>query len=76
MGSLTKGLRIIFHSALNRPPQDWYAIFPDPVVGGAVLDRMVSSAIKLISTTGSSYRKEVMGNSTRSSAKTTAKAQK
>jgi DNA replication protein DnaC len=32
----------------NRPPQDWYAIFPDPVVGGAVLDRMVSSAIKLI----------------------------
>jgi DNA replication protein DnaC len=60
----------------NRPPSDWYAIFPDPVVGGAVLDRMVSSAIKLISTTGSSYRKEVMGNPTRSSAKTTAKAQK
>ena len=54
----------------NRPPRDWYAIFPDPVVGGAVLDRMVSSAIKLISTTGSSYRKEVMGNPTRSSAKT------
>ena len=60
----------------NRPPSDWYAIFPNPVVGGAVLDRMVSSAIKLISTTGSSYRKEVMGNPTRSSAKTTAKAQK
>jgi DNA replication protein DnaC len=60
----------------NRPPQDWYAIFPDPVVGGAVLDRMVSSAIKLISTTGNSYRKEVMGNPTRSSAKTAAKAQK
>ena len=58
----------------NRPPQDWYAIFPDPVVGGAVLDRMVSSAIKLISTTGNSYRKEVMGNFTRSSAKNTAKA--
>jgi len=60
----------------NRPPQDWYGIFPDPVVGGAVLDRMVSSAIKLISTTGSSYRKEVMGNHARSSAKTTAKDQK
>lgn len=60
----------------NRPPQDWYAIFPDPVVGGAVLDRMVSSAIKLISTAGSSYRKEVMGNLTRSSAKSTAKGQR
>jgi DNA replication protein DnaC len=45
----------------NRPPEDWYGIFPDPVVGGAVLDRMVSSAIKLISTTGKSYRREVMG---------------
>jgi DNA replication protein DnaC len=60
----------------NRPTQDWYAMFPDPVVGGAVLDRLVSSAIKLISTTGNSYRKEVMGNLTRSSAKSTAKAHK
>jgi len=60
----------------NRPPEDWYAIFPDPVVGGAVLDRMVSSAIKIISTAGSSYRKEVMGNTTRASAKTPTKAQK
>jgi DNA replication protein DnaC len=48
----------------NRPPEDWYAIFPDPVVGGAILDRMVSSAIKLITTTGKSYRREVMGSST------------
>ena len=31
----------------NRPPEDWYAIFPDPVDGGAILDRLVSSAIKL-----------------------------
>ena len=60
----------------NRPPQDWYAIFPDSVVGGAVLDRLVSSAIKLISTTGNSYRKEVMGNPARFSAKTATKAQK
>jgi hypothetical protein len=37
---------------------------------------MVSSAIKLISTTGSSYRKEIMGNPMRSSAKTPTKAQK
>ena len=47
----------------NRPPEDWYAIFPDPVVGGAILDRLVSSAIKLISTKGRSYRREVMGAS-------------
>jgi DNA replication protein DnaC len=45
----------------NRPPDDWYAIFPDPVVGGAILDRMVSSAIKIITTHGRSYRREVMG---------------
>lgn len=45
----------------NRPPDDWYAIFPDPVVGGAILDRMVSAAIKIITTKGRSYRKEVMG---------------
>ena len=46
----------------NRPPADWYAIFPDPVVGGAILDRMVSAAIKIITAKGKSYRREVMGN--------------
>ena len=45
----------------NRPPEDWYATFPDPVVGGAILDRMVSAAIKIITTKGRSYRREVMG---------------
>jgi len=45
----------------NRPPDDWYAIFPDPVVGGAILDRMVSSAIKMITTHGKSYRREIIG---------------
>lgn len=45
----------------NRPPEDWYAIFPDAVVGGAILDRMVSAAIKIITTKGRSYRREVMG---------------
>ena len=44
----------------NRPPDDWYAIFPDPVVGGAILDRMVSSAIKIITAKGKSYRREVI----------------
>lgn len=42
----------------NRPPQDWYAVFPDPVIGNAILDRLVSGAIKLIVTKGKSYRKE------------------
>jgi DNA replication protein DnaC len=60
----------------NRPPEDWYATFPDAVVGGAVLDRMVSSAMKLISTTGKSYRKEVMGNPSSSSAKSAGKGSK
>lgn len=45
----------------NRPPEDWYSIFPDPVVGGAILDRMVSSAIKMITTQGKSYRREILG---------------
>jgi len=53
----------------NRPPDDWYAIFPDPVVGGAILDRLVSAAIKLIATKGRSYRKEVMGVRERGRAK-------
>jgi len=46
----------------NRPPQDWYSVFPDPIVGGAILDRMVSGAIKLVTSKGRSYRKEVHGS--------------
>jgi DNA replication protein DnaC len=42
----------------NRPPQDWFAIFPDPVIGNAILDRFVLGAIKIIVTKGKSYRKE------------------
>ena len=42
----------------NRPPEDWFAVFPDPIVGGAVMDRLVSGAVKLIVTSGRSYRKE------------------
>ena len=60
----------------NRPTEDWYAIFPDPVVGGAILDRMVSAAIKLITTTGKSYRREVMGSSTGTVASRPSKTQK
>ena len=42
----------------NRPAEDWYSVFPDPVIGGAVLDRLASAAIKLIIEKGRSYRKE------------------
>jgi DNA replication protein DnaC len=42
----------------NRPPEDWFAVFPDPIVGGAIMDRLVSGAVKLIVTSGRSYRKE------------------
>ena len=44
----------------NRPPQDWIHVFPDMVMGGAILDRLVSSAHKIIVTNkkAKSYRKE------------------
>lgn len=42
----------------NRPVDDWYGIFPDPVIGGAILDRLASGAIKLIVERARSYRKE------------------
>ena len=42
----------------NRPVEDWYSVFPDPVIGGAILDRLASPAIKLIIEKGRSYRKE------------------
>lgn len=42
----------------NRPVEDWFNIFPDPVIGGAILDRFVSGSIKLITAGGRSYRKE------------------
>ena len=41
----------------NRPVQDWYGVFPDPVIGGAILDRLVSGAIKLMIEKAKSYRK-------------------
>ena len=47
----------------NRPPQDWYGIFPDPVIGQAILDRLVSGAVKVITTKGRSYRKEGVSDS-------------
>lgn len=42
----------------NRPVADWYGVFPDPVIGGAVLDRLASAALKLIVDKARSYRKD------------------
>ncbi len=52
---LGKGSTII---TSNRPSDDWFSVFPDPVIGGAILDRFASGAIKIISEKGRSYRKE------------------
>lgn len=47
----------------NRPPEDWAGIFPDMVMGGAILDRLVSSSHKIFITSRDvkSYRKEGAG---------------
>ena len=42
----------------NPPPEDWFSVLPDPIVGGAIMDRLVSGAVKLIVTSGRSCRKE------------------
>lgn len=42
----------------NRPCEDWLNVFPDPVVGGAILDRLISGAIKIIVKSAKSFRKE------------------
>lgn len=39
----------------NRAPQDWYALFPNPVLAESVLDRLINSAHHLVFT-GRSYR--------------------
>lgn len=44
----------------NRPPEDWFSIFPDAIVGDDIMDRLVSSAVKLIVSSGRSFRKEGM----------------
>ena len=41
----------------NRPTDDWMGAFPDPVIAGAVLDRLVSSSKKYITTSGKTHRK-------------------
>ncbi|MFH1125126.1 MAG: IS21-like element helper ATPase IstB [Pseudomonadota bacterium] len=42
----------------NRPPQDWIALFPDPVMANSALDRLSHHAHHLIME-GESYRKKL-----------------
>jgi DNA replication protein DnaC len=42
----------------NRPPQDWVALFPDPVMANSALDRLAHHAHHLIMQ-GESYRKKL-----------------
>jgi DNA replication protein DnaC len=41
----------------NRPPQDWLALFPDPVMANSALDRLAHHAHHIVIEGGESYRK-------------------
>jgi len=43
----------------NRPPQDWLALFPDPVVANSALDRLSHNAHHVMIEGGESYRKKL-----------------
>jgi DNA replication protein DnaC len=43
----------------NRPPQDWVALFPDPVVANSALDRLSHHAHHIMIDEGESYRKKL-----------------
>src|SRR5208337_1767531 len=43
----------------NRPPQDWVALFPDPVMANSALDRLSHHAHHIMIDEGESYRKKL-----------------
>lgn len=43
----------------NRPPQDWIALFPDPVMANSALDRLAHHAHHIKIEGGESYRKKL-----------------
>jgi DNA replication protein DnaC len=43
----------------NRPPQDWLALFPDPVMANSALDRLAHHAHHFLIEGGESYRKRL-----------------
>jgi DNA replication protein DnaC len=47
----------------NRPPQDWIALFPDPVMANSALDRLAHHAHHLVME-GESYRKKLRPTTT------------
>jgi DNA replication protein DnaC len=52
-----QGIRSVMLTS-NRSTEDWYHAFPDQVIGGALLDRLVSGAMKLyVKSKAKSYRK-------------------
>ena len=42
----------------NRPITDWFQLFPEPVIAGAILDRLVSGSEKIIIQKAKYFRKE------------------
>jgi len=44
----------------NRSPQDWYPLFPNPVLAESILDRLAGTAHQL-TLTGKSYRPRLRG---------------
>jgi DNA replication protein DnaC len=43
----------------NRPPQDWVALFPDPVMANSALDRLSHHAHHIMVDEGESYRRKL-----------------
>jgi len=43
----------------NRPPQDWLALFPDPVMANSALDRLSHQAHHIMIDGGESYRRRL-----------------
>ncbi len=43
----------------NRPPQDWVALFPDPVMANSALDRLSHHAHHIMIDEGESYRRKL-----------------
>jgi DNA replication protein DnaC len=43
----------------NRPPEDWVALFPDPVMANSALDRLSHHAHHIMIDGGESYRKKL-----------------
>mgnify|MGYP002683389653 FL=1 len=44
--------------ASNRSPQDWYPLFPNPVLAEGILDRLINKAHHVV-LTGRSYRTQL-----------------